>query len=95
MCSVVVITVSSLHDTLITQYHCLQKALHCLTIRDLDLDLGLDTKIGLNIKLDWIQNWIGYKTWIENTRFGLKMSDLQHLEVLMAMETGTSSLSKA
>lgn len=85
MCSIVAITANSFYDTLITQYHCLQKALHCLKTQDLDFD----TKIGLNTKLDWIQNldW-KYKIWLE-------IPDLEHLELLMAMEMGTSSLSKA
>lgn len=50
MCNIVTITVSSLYDTLTTQYHCLENALHCLKTQDFDLD----TKIGWDTKLDWI-----------------------------------------
>lgn len=81
MYSIVAILDGSFYDTLITQYPCLQKALRCPKTQDLDLD----TKIGLNTKLDWIQNldW-KYKIWLE-------MPDLGHLELLM----DTSSLSEA
>lgn len=56
MCSIVVITVSSLYDTLIRQYHYLQKALHCLKTQELNLEnwiehkTGFDTKFGLKIQ---------------------------------------------